>query len=189
MKRERHLVNPRGFTLVETLMVVAIGVILLAVTTVSVDHVVETTRGDSALYLVMSQLRQAHDLAINRRRSVQVEFIAPNQIRLTRFEIPSGTTLINDVFMEGHVQFLQFNGVPDTPDGFGNAAAVSFGGDNPVFIADGMSIDHHGAPLSGTVFLGIPNEPASTRAVTVFGGTGHVRGYTYDWANSQWNEQ
>ena len=47
--------SDRGFTLIETVMVVAIGLILMAVTTVSVDWVVETTRGDSALYSVMSR--------------------------------------------------------------------------------------------------------------------------------------
>ena len=31
--------------------------------------------------------------------------------------------------------------------------------------------------LSGTVFLDLQNEPSSARAVTVFGGTGQVRGY------------
>jgi len=59
-----------GFTLVETLMVVAIAIILLAITTTSIDHVLQTTRGDGALYGVMSQFRQARDVAIARRRSI-----------------------------------------------------------------------------------------------------------------------
>ena len=70
--------------------------------------VVETTRGDSALYSVMSQLRTARDMAINRRRSIQVQFVKPNEIRMTRFEIPSGTTTLDGSFLEGHVQFLMY---------------------------------------------------------------------------------
>ena len=181
--------SDRGFTLIETVMVVAIGLILMAVTTVSVDRVVETTRGDSALYSVMSELRTARDLAINRRRSIQVQFVKPNEIRMTRFEIPSGTTTLDGSFLEGHVQFLMYPGVSDTPDGFGNSDAVDFGGFDPLFIADGTMVDTSDATLSGTVFLAIPDQPGSVRAVTVFGGTGQVRGYTYDWPTSQWVEQ
>ena len=176
-----------GFTLIETLMVVAIGIMLLGITTVSVNRVVETSRGDGALYTVMSHVRRARDMAINRRRSVQVVFNPPNEIVVTRFELPAGTTLVNQAYLEGNVQFLQFPGVPDTPDGFGAAAAVDFDGQNPTFIADGMAVDATGAPLSGTIFLAVPNQPGSVRAVTVFGGTGQVRGYA--WTGTEWIEQ
>ena len=181
--RNTHL----GFSLVETMMVVAIGVILLAMTTVSVNHAVEASRGDGALFTVMSQLRTARAMAINRRRSIQVQFNAPNELVVTRFEVPTGTTLLNQVFLEGNMQFLQFSGLPDTPDGFGAAAAVAFDGQTPTFTAEGMSVDATGAPLSGTLFLGIQNEVGSARAVTVFGGTGQVRGYA--WTGNGWVEQ
>ena len=177
----------RGFTLVETLMVIAIGITHLGMTTISVSHAVEASRGDGALYTVMSQLRTAGAMAINRRRSIQVQFNAPNEIVVTRFEVPTGTTVVNQVFLEGHVQFVQFSGLPDTPDGFGAAGAVAFDGQTPIFTAGGMSVDAVGAPLSGTVFLGIPNEVGTARAVTVFGGTGQVRGYA--WTGSEWVEQ
>ena len=55
-----------GFTLVELMMVAAIGTILLAITSISIGHVLESTRGDAALAGVLSQLRQARELAINR---------------------------------------------------------------------------------------------------------------------------
>ena len=45
-------------------------------------------------------------MAMNRRRSIQVQFVKPNEIRMTRFEIPSGTTTLDGSFLEGHVQFL-----------------------------------------------------------------------------------
>ena len=47
-------------------MVAAIGTILLAITSISIGHVLESTRGDAALAGVLSQLRQARELAINR---------------------------------------------------------------------------------------------------------------------------
>jgi len=32
---------------------------------------------------------------------------------------------------------------------------------------------------NGTVFIGIPNQPATARAVTIMGSTGRVRPYTF----------
>ena len=179
--------NDIGFTLVELIMVAAIGTILLTITSTSIGHVLERTRGDAALAGVLSQLRQARNLAINRRRTIQVDFVAPNEVRTTQLDIPSGTTLIRQFFLEGNVQFVQFATVPDTPEGFGASTAVDFGNQTPYFIVDGMLVDGAGAPLSGTVFLGLQNEPLSARAVTVFGGTGQVRGYS--WNGTAWVEQ
>ena len=176
-----------GFTLVELVMVAAIGTIVMAITSVSIGHVLESTRGDAALAGVLSQLRQARDLAISRRRTIQVDFVAPNEVRTTQLDIPIGTTLVDQFFLEGNVEFAQFATVPDTPDGFGASAAVDFGSETPYFIVDGMLVDGSGAPLSGTVFLGLQNEPLSARAVTVFGGTGQVRGYS--WNGTSWMEQ
>lgn len=175
-----------GFTMMETLMVIAIGAILAGMTIISVDQALRNARGNNGLAGVMSQLRMARDTAVSQRRSVQVEFINPNEIRLTRMEIPGGTTLVNEFFLEGNVQYLQFGGVPDTPDGFGAASPVDFGGQPTTFTAEGMLVDPAGTPLSGSVFLGIANEPTSARAVTVFGGTGRVRGYT--WNGTAWVE-
>jgi hypothetical protein len=41
-------------------------------------------------------------------------------------------------------------------------------------------------PISGTVYLGINNEPRTARAVTIFGPTAMIRGYRWD--GRQWVE-
>ena len=186
-RRKPGWIVETGFSLVELIMVAAIGTVLIAITSISIGFYLESTRGDAALAGVMSQLRQARELAINRRRTIQVDFVAPNEVRTTQLDIPSGTTLINQFFLEGSVEFLQFAAVPDTPEGFGASAAIDFGSETPFFIVDGMLVDGSGAPLSGTVFLGLQNEPLSARAATVFGGTGQVRGYS--WNGTSWVEQ
>ena len=85
------------------------------------------------------------------------------------------------------MQFLQFPGLPDTSDGFGAAGPVDLGGATTAFfVADGMLVDAAGTPVSGTVFLGVPDQPTTARAVTVFGGTGRVRGYS--WSGTAWVE-
>ena len=190
--RHRQPVKEAGFSLVELLMVVAVGGTLAGISIMGFAQAATSMRGDNGMVQVMSQLRMARDLAINQRRTMQVEFLAPNEIRITRQEIPSGTTLMNQFFLEGTVQFVQFSGVPDTPDGFGNGSELDFDSVNDMgFLGDGMLVDLSnpavaGTPISGTVFLGIPNQPASARAVTVFGGTGRVRGYT--WIANEWRE-
>ncbi len=190
--RRRQPVKEDGFTLIELLMVVAIGGTLAGISIMGFAQVATSVRGDNGMVQVMSQLRMARDLAINQRRAMEVQFLAPNEIRIVRQDIPTGTTLMNQFFLEGTVHFLQFSGVPDTPDGFGASDEVDFGGANDFgFVGDGMLVDLSnpavaGTPISGTVFLGVPNQPASARAVTVFGGTGRVRGYT--WIANEWRE-
>ena len=182
-----RLATPRGFTLIETLMVIAIGIILMGISTVHLDRAVASSRGDGALYVIMAQLRNARQAAISQRRASVIGFEAPNQMTIHRLETTGDLTLVNQIFLEGNVQFVQFAGVPDTPDGFGAAAAIDFDDEAPRFIEDGSMVDANGATLSGTVFLGIQNDLLSARALTVFGGTGHVRGYT--WAGTTWTEQ
>ena len=79
--------NDTGFTLVELMMVAATGTTLLAITSTSIGHLPERSRGDAALAGVLSQLRQARDLAVNRRRAIQVDFVVP-----TRCALPSSTS-------------------------------------------------------------------------------------------------
>jgi hypothetical protein len=73
------------------------------------------------------------------------------------------------------------NGIPDTPDTFGAGRAVNFGGPTTVwFLADGSLSDANNVPVSGTVFLGIPNQVLTARAVTVLGPTGRIQSYRWD---------
>ena len=191
-RKRRQPVKEAGFTLVELLMVVAVGGTLAGISVMGFANAATSIRGNNGMVQVMSQLRLARDLAISQRRTIEVEFLAPNEIRINRQDIPAGTTLLNQFFLEGTVQFVQFTGVPDTPDGFGASDEIDFDGANDFgFLGDGMLVDLSnpavaGTPVSGTVFLGIPNQPASARAVTVFGGTGRVRGYT--WIANEWRD-
>ena len=157
--RHRRPAKEAGFTLIELLMVVAIGGTLAGISIMGFAQAATSMRGDNGMVQVMSQLRMARDLAINQRRTMEVQFFAPNEIRIVRQDIPAGTTLMNQYFLEGTVQFLQFSGVPDTPDGFGASDEIDFGGANDFgFLGDGMLVDLSnpvaaGTPISGTVFL------------------------------------
>ncbi len=185
----QRLGTTRGYTLVEMLMVIAIGLTMMALATISVGRAISSIRGDGALYTIMAQLRKARQAAISRSRVSVFAFQVPNEMLLYRLETSGDLTLLNQIFLEGNVQFVQFADIPDTPDGFGAAASVDFGGEAPRFITDGSLVDASGATLSGTVFLGIQDDPLSARAVTVFGGTGQVRGYSWGGPDRGWIEQ
>lgn len=171
--------------MIELMMVMAIMSILAGMSMAGFQRAMFDMRGSSSLKQVTSQLDQAKELAINERRSIEIRFLPPNQIQLVRREVPSGTTVLNTVTLENSVSFTRFEGVPDTPDGFGNSAAVDFGeADTLMFLSDGTLVDSLAAPLSGTVFLGVPNQIASARAVTVLGATGRVQAYR--WTGLAW---
>jgi hypothetical protein len=140
---------------------------------------------DKAMTLTLEQLRIGRELAIAQRRSVEVKFLEDNEIQLVRLDMPTGSTILSTVWLENKVRFHLFDGVPDTPDSFGNAAAVDFGGsDRLIFLTDGTLVNVLGNPLNGSVFLGLPDRPETARAVTLLGATGRVRGYR--WTGTSW---
>ena len=62
---------------------------------------------------------------------------------------------------------------------------MHFSGAQPVmFTSDGSLIDAAGDITNGSLFFGIPEQPLSARAVTVFGITGMLR--TWTWGGAQW---
>ncbi len=187
MKRaHRSRPSQSGFTILELLMTVAVFSTIVAMAAVGLSSASRYFKGTAGLQQVMGQMRMARDLAISQRRSMEVQLIAPNEIRIVRWEIPNGFTTVNQYFLEGNVEFHKFTSVPDTPDGFGAGQAVTFAGQTVRYMSDGKFVDAAGAALSGTVFLGIQGEPNTQRAMTVFGGTGRLRGYT--WNGYVWQE-
>ncbi len=184
----RRLDEDDGFTLIEMMLVVAVGIILAAMAIPVSGNFLSTTRGDSSILAVLDALETARDRSVAERRNFEVSFVNPNHIRVERVEVPSGIkTLIADNVLENGQEFLTFAALPDTPDMFGAAAAIKFGGTAPwMFTSDGSWVDSNGDPVNGTVFLGVPNQPITARAVTVFGVTGLTR--SWKWRGAQWFE-
>jgi Tfp pilus assembly protein FimT len=182
-------VREAGFSFVELIVVVALITTISGAAIFGVQTALVSIRGASGGNRLIAELRNAREWALAQRRSVEVQFVGSNEIRLIRQDLPTGTTTLTTVFFEQGVQLQRFEGMPDTPDqlpGAGaNGTAVDFGGAASLtFISDGTFVDETGTPVSGTIFVGRPNEPTSARAVTVFGGTGRVR--EYRWDGSQW---
>jgi type II secretory pathway pseudopilin PulG len=174
-----------GFSLIETVMVLGVMSIVGSIAVLQIGAVQPALKGDGAMRVMMAQLSTARELSITQRRQMQVEFVGTNAVRITRQEVPTGTTVLSTVPVEGGIKYSLIPGVGDTPDGFGHASAVDFGVATSIFFtSDGSLIDQSGNPLNGTVFVSIPGVARSLRAVTILGGTGRIRGYKWD--GHQW---
>jgi prepilin-type N-terminal cleavage/methylation domain-containing protein len=171
-----------GFTMLELVVVVGIMCVAAAMAVLILPSAVLAGKSDSGLNRVVSTLRTAREQAISQRRNIRVAFNDPNQIVVSRVEVPGpGTTVINTVSLEDGMRFLLFAGVPDTPDAFGNATATSFGGATTIFFSsEGQLCDQNGDPVNGTVFIGRYRETTSARAVTIFGPTALVRQWRWN---------
>jgi len=174
-----------GFTLIEMLVVTFIMAVVLAMSVGFYPQAVQIVRGDADLRIVYWELKLARDTAITQRRTVEVRFTAPNIITTVRRNLPAGTTVLSTAVLEHNMQFMLFAAQPDTPDAFGRNVPIDFAGAVPVmFTPDGMLTDTNGNAVNGTVFLGQPGRPITSRALTVFGPTATIR--TYRWNGAQW---
>lgn len=173
-------------------MVIAIIMTISAMAILALQPTLQNFKANGAMNLVASQLRLARELAITERRDIQIAFTSTNTITLTRVlslgmvanpNEPFG--VIRTVQIASPAVFMVPPGMPDTPDGFGNAGAIEFEGivggpPTMMFQSDGTFVDTAGNLVNGTVFLGVPNISNSGRAVTVVGATGRIRMYRSD---------
>lgn len=189
MKKQARLTwSEKGYSTIELLVTVGIMGTIAAMATVQIGIARPSFKGDGAMRTVISQLNIARELALTQRRFVRIEFTVDNAVKITRENIPNGTTVIQTVPIEGGIRFGLTAGVPDTPDNFGNVTAVSFGAATQMrFTTDGTLVDQTGAPISGSVFLNWPGvgqgQERAARAVTILGATGRIRGYKWDGRN------
>ena len=180
-----------GFSAIETLVVIAIISVVLAMALIKWMTILPNAKANSAMDQLLYRLRSAREQAIAHRHAVQVQFVGSNQLTVSEIWLVGTPPPAVTYTFEGGAQYMLMPGVPDTPMGFGNSAAVYFenlSGGPPVmeFSTTGAFIDGGNTFVNGTVFLGMPGVTQSARAVTVLGATGRVREYHYD--GNQWQE-
>lgn len=181
----------KGFSLIEALVSLAIISVVLSMALLQYSSILPNYRANSAVDQLLYQLRSARERAIAHRCEVQVQFVGNNQLTLTEIW-PFGTPPppVTTTF-EGGAQYMLFPGIPDTPMAFGNSGAIFFegmAGGPPImkFTTNGAFIDGGNTFVNGAVFLGVPSNTSTARAVTVLGATGRVR--EYHWDGTQWQE-
>ena len=189
--RSRTFTDQRGFTLIEMMIVVAIGLVIAGMAIGGVQGMLKTSRADSGLTQLATGLRNARELSVSNRRNIQVTFGA-NTIMSTRIDTGGGTTLLRTVTLEGRNKFQAppTTVTLDTPDAFGktDSSGINLGTKTPaMFTTDGSLINQDGDIINGSIFIGIPGDPLSVRAVTIFGPTGAMR--LWKWDSKKWVEQ
>jgi Tfp pilus assembly protein FimT len=197
---KREYQSAAGFSLVEMMIVVGLGLVLtgMAVSQIGISR--PGLKGDGGMRVILGLMNQTRQIAIQQRRYVRVVFTTPNLVQVVREDTTSPTvctvtcTVLSSSYIEGNVQFGTVSGEIDTPDGFGISPAAFNGGTSPVafgsaanvkFAPNGTLVNQDGVLTNGTVFLAIPNTALSSRAVTVLGSTGRIRGYKWD--GRHWN--
>jgi prepilin-type N-terminal cleavage/methylation domain-containing protein len=185
-----------GFSMMELLIVVSIILIVTAISITQLRPNLQNARIDAAMRQVLDTLRQAREYSIANRRYVQLKFPATNQLQLIQLDTltpgAGGINPVLDTVTLSPPLIFTLDGMPDTPDAYGNGGPIYFEGivNGPVggmvFQSDGEFLD--GAtflPINGTVFLGVTGQQSTARAVTVLGTTGRVRGWKSQ-GNTTW---
>lgn len=177
-----------GYSLVEVMIVVCLAAIVAGMAVPIAGAFLHQRKADSGVVAALTAVTAARDRAVAERRNIQLTFVDPNRIRLSRVEVPGGAlTTVQEFTLDNGMHFLKFDGLPDTPDKFGAASATAFGGAAPVmFSSDGSLVDANGDVVNGSIFVGLPQQADSARAVTVFGATGMTR--AWKWRGSKWME-
>jgi prepilin-type N-terminal cleavage/methylation domain-containing protein len=177
-----------GFSLIELMVALVIIMVVSAIAITSIKPNLQQARVDAAMREVLDTFRSAREYAIANRRYVKIAFPLNNQMTVTQMNsLTPGGGGVNPVITTLTLApplIFNLDGMPDTPDGYGNAGALEFESvvNGPVggmlFQSDGEFLD--GAtflPINGSVYLGMPGQQGTARAVTILGTTGRVRGW------------
>src|SRR5215467_4788913 len=124
----KRLTDERGVSLTEMMLTLAVAAIVTGMAAALTADSRRASQGDGAMRLVMAELNTARETAMTQRRIVEVQFLGGMWIKTIRHELTlNQTTVLHTVALEGNMQFSLVPNIPDTPDGFGNLSAVSFG--------------------------------------------------------------
>ncbi|HXW63007.1 MAG TPA: hypothetical protein VEJ45_10425 [Candidatus Acidoferrales bacterium] len=212
MKIKRRTSPEAGVSIFELMTVTIIIFILCAFAVLRLQPAWQQIQSNAAVDQVKSTLRQGRELSVSQRRTIVLQFLAPAPgtpclanggvsvcLALTEMLVvpgvpPAPATQVQAaapfevIPVEGKVQFMSFNGEPDTPDAFIGVAptapsGVYYGATPGVppsgmqFHSDGTFTNGTGNPINLTIFLGEPNIPSTERAITILGNTGKVSWY------------
>jgi type II secretory pathway pseudopilin PulG len=197
MRRSKN--QESGFSLLEAVIVVGLMMVMLSFAIFKSTNMMPNYKADTSQDVIVSTLRQARQTGITQRRDVQVwidqAFTGTDNSQHINYQVVAiggdpAQQVVSVALPPGAPMVLE-PGVSDTPMGFGNNAPVyigNVGGGPPImkFRSTGAFTDPNYAPLNGTIFVGVPNQAFTARAITIMGGTGRVRAYT--WTGTAWIE-
>lgn len=195
----------RGFSLLEMMIVICVLMIMGGISFMALQPALKDARANTAFESAMMPLRVARQRAIAERKQYIVCFgiaapagaltpVAPTAQSVQIFRWDAGTALsaatqVTAVTMPIDINFQTIAGLPNTPvtvpDGFGSATvALDFDQgvagaikNQVLFMPDGSAHDVNGNLNSGILYVARNGDLYSSRAVTLYGATGRIRGW------------
>lgn len=202
--RESH--SAQGFTLVEMMIALAVLAIMAAITFINAVPAIRAMRVDTAYSQTLTAMDAARARATSMRRVYAVTFTLPGTITITD-AVDATAPPVMTVTLPGDVSFDAEKGIPATnataPDRLGNGQpdgpicfdiGVTVNCSNTfLFFPDGSARDAAGNVNNGVIYIARPGELLSSRAITLFGLTGRIRGYRFaqtgGGATAYWRQQ
>ena len=183
----------RGFSLLELLIVVAIGLTMASVAFMSLMPTFNENHVDSAYDTTLSVIRNYRNQSITQRKRYVLLFTAPRTITVQYWGVGTPTSpapvTVATYSLPQDMQFAVQTGFPGTaPDipgdtgssavQFNACAAIESGNPCLIFYPDGSGQDDLGNYNSGIVYMTRPlSNRYSSRAITIYGTTGRARGW------------
>jgi type II secretory pathway pseudopilin PulG len=196
----------RGFSLLEMMIVICVLMIVGGIGFMALQPALKDAKVNQAFESAMMPLRVARQRAIAERKQYIVCYgiaappaaltpIAPTaqSIQIFRWDVGtalSAATQVTAVTLPIDINFQVLPGLPNgpatVPDGFGSAVtAIDFdqnvagGGikNQVMFMPDGSAHDVNGNLNSGIVYVARNGDLYSSRAITLYGATGRIRGW------------
>jgi len=186
--------------------VVALIIVMASISFMSLIPALKQQRVTNAYNTTMAAMRQARDCSVSQRTSYSATFsnsVSPNTITVAptvAFNVALGVTPCGATYqLPTDVTFVAQSGLPNTaatvPDNYYNASLLPIdfgytanggtGGASVVyFCPDGSAQDAEngagnclGSWSGGVVYIARNGEILSSRAVTLWGGTGRIHGW------------
>ena len=179
-----------GFSLLEILAVLAIILVAAAVSLPMLNLALQDASVSNGYDTTLMTIRQAREAAITQRRVYIVTLTTPNSISIAPKNEAADALIVN-LTMPKDVEYTAITGIPNTtsttPDGFGtgpstgaicfDVGVTSTGTNTLYFWPDGSARDANGNMNSGVVYIARKNDLMSSRAITVWGASGRIRGW------------
>ncbi len=193
----------RGFSLLELMIVIAIGLTMAGVTFMALMPLFKQNHVDQAYDTTLSAIRNYRNQSITQSKRYILTFTAPGTITVQYWgwgvPVSPAPVTVATFTLPPDVQFQVQAGFPAAgPDGFGTGVTaldfdqgMGLGSQNYImFMPDGSSQDTLGNYNSGVLYLNRTGDMYSSRAITVFGTTGRVRGWRlYNQGGNKWVQQ
>jgi Tfp pilus assembly protein FimT len=180
-------------------MMVAVAVFLVVsvISFTSLAPAIRDARINGSYNQVLEEMRMARELAIQNRKTYLLTFnpaglpIGRHGMQINQMNAGAVGAIYNQypILLPTDVHFQAIPGIPNTaatvPDSFGvGAIAIQFdigvagGAPNQIyFFPDGSARDINNNICNGIVYVARDNDIYSSRAVTLYGAAGRVRGW------------